>query len=107
MTSPSDIDTSQAPTAKAFKSRALPLHVNITHTPPAAADDKKENVASADPGFLGAVTLLASDFATGSYGWKGSKRFAVELEDPENPDGPNEKVHVMLKYVLPSLGRRD
>jgi hypothetical protein len=90
----------QAPSTSTFKSRALPLHANITHTPPSIPDEKTENAAPADPGFLGGVTLIATDFATGSYGWKGAKRFTVELDDPENPDGPKEKVHVMLKCVL-------
>jgi hypothetical protein len=87
----------QAPAYSAFKSRALPLHVNITHTPPTIPDADTENAADADPGSLGAVTLLASEFATGSYGWKGAKRFTIELENPEDPSGAKEKVHVMLK----------
>ena len=80
--------------ASAFKESALPLHVNITHTPPVLADDGTVSVASADPGFVGTTTLLPGTFATGSYGWKGNKRFTVEID---NPDGSGkEKVHVML-----------
>ena len=58
------------------------------------ADDGTVSVASADPGFVGTTTLLPGTFATGSYGWKGNKRFTVEID---NPDGSGkEKVHVML-----------
>jgi hypothetical protein len=81
----------------AFKSRALPLHVNLTHTPPSISNEDTVPAASADPGFIGSTTLVASSFSTGSYGWKGSKRIVVELENPEG--GEKEKVHVMLTYV--------
>ena len=83
--------------ASAFKERALPIHINITHTPPVLADDGSITLASTDPGFIGGATLLPGTFATGSYGWKGNKRFTVEID---NPDGEGkEKVHVMLTYV--------
>ena len=48
----------------------------------------------ADPGSIGSLTLVPSTFATGSYGWKGSKRIAVELMN-DNGD-QKEKVTVML-----------
>jgi hypothetical protein len=95
----------QAPAASSFKSRALPLHVNVTHTPPAIPDKDTENASTADPGFLGSLALVPSTFATGSYGWKGTKRFTVELDDPEGGDGA-EKVHVMLTFVS-SVGVRN
>ncbi|KAJ3762621.1 hypothetical protein EV361DRAFT_267571 [Lentinula raphanica] len=79
--------------ASQFKAKALPLHVNVTHTPPSAADDDSVPSTSADPGQLGSLTLLPSSFNTGSYGWKGSKRLTVELE---NDTGTKEKVQVML-----------
>ncbi|KAJ3981107.1 hypothetical protein F5890DRAFT_1575274 [Lentinula detonsa] len=79
--------------ASQFKAKALPLHVNVTHTPPSAGDDDTVPSTSADPGQLGSLTLLPSSFNTGSYGWKGSKRLAVELE---NDTGTKEKVQVML-----------
>lgn len=70
------------------------MHINITHTAP------DEAATSADPGFVGTSTLVPSTFATGSYGWKGSKRFTVELPAPEGADGEEkEKVHVMLTWV--------
>ncbi|KAL0947549.1 hypothetical protein HGRIS_013644 [Hohenbuehelia grisea] len=88
--------------SSAFKSQALPLHVNITHTPPTIPDEETVPAAPADPGFLGAVTLVPSSFATGSYGWKGSKRITVELENPGEGED-KEKVQVMLTYVFSTL----
>ena len=76
---------------------ALPIHVNLTHTPPVLTDDTEtKTVASVDPGYIGHTALQPATFATGSYGWKGNKRFAVEID---GPDGGKEKVHVMLTYV--------
>ena len=77
-----------------FKSRALPLHVNVTHTPPVIGGDDTKDVAQIDPGFIGSTTLVPSSFKTGSYGWKGSKRVTVELQNSES--GEKEKVQVML-----------
>ena len=85
--------------ASAFKARALPIHVNITHTPPVLADDGTVTLASTDPGFIGTTALVPSTFATGSYGWKGNKRFTVELENPEGGE-EKEKVHVILTCVV-------
>ena len=39
-----------------FKARALPLHVNVTHTPLAIEEDNVPE-APAVPGFLGALAL--------------------------------------------------
>lgn len=78
----------------AFKSRALPLHVNVTHTPPVLADDDTTDVAQLDPGFIGSATLVPSSFTTGSYGWKGNKHVTVELQNIET--GKKEQVEVML-----------
>lgn len=101
-----------------FKEKARPLHIHITHTPPSieakeplAKPEPEEGDATAeeapmaaptspqapiDPGMISSLTLLPSSFSTGSYGWKGSKKILVELENSE--DGPNgrEKVQVML-----------
>jgi hypothetical protein len=86
--------------AATFKATALPLHVNLTHTPPVIADPESEAVstATADPGLVGNLTLVPSSFATGSYGWKGSKRVTIELQNTE--DEAKEKVEVMLTCVL-------
>ena len=94
--------------ASTFKARALPLHINITHTPPVLADDGTVSVASTDPGFVGTTTLVPSTFATGSYGWKGSKRLTIELENPNAEGGEDkekEKVHVMLTCVPVRVSR--
>jgi len=107
-----------------FKEKARPIHVHITHTPPsinakeptkaedAPATTEEETDITANPtsesapidtGLISNLTLLPSSFATGSYGWKGSKKIVVELQNSE--DGPNgrEKVQVMLTYVFCSL----
>jgi hypothetical protein len=82
-----------------FKATALPLHVNVTHTPPTIADSDKEaeSTTTVDPGFIGNLTLVPSSFSTGSYGWKGSKRITVELQNSE--EDVKEKVQVMLTCV--------
>ena len=85
----------------AFKSRALPIHANITHTPPAIAVEGGEDSEAAqvvDVGHIGAVALTPTSFSTGSYGWKGSKRVVVELLGGEGSE-EKEKVHVMLTCV--------
>ncbi|KAH9890568.1 origin recognition complex subunit 2-domain-containing protein [Cubamyces lactineus] len=95
--------------ASTFKARALPLHINITHTPPVLADDGTVSVASTDPGFVGTTTLVPSTFATGSYGWKGSKRLTIELENPNAEGGEDkekEKVHVMLTINATVMGSK-
>ena len=81
--------------ASAFKARALPIHVNITHTPPAVTDGEGANATSADPGFIGTTALIPTIFNTGSYGWKGNKRVTIEVPNGES-GGEKEKVHVML-----------
>ncbi|KIJ63290.1 hypothetical protein HYDPIDRAFT_134375 [Hydnomerulius pinastri MD-312] len=90
--------------ASVFKSRALPLHVNITHTPPSVVEGQ-EPVAQTDPGFLGSTTLVPTSFATGSFGWKGNKRMTVELPKVDGEEG--EKVHVMLTINATVIGSKD
>ncbi|KAF5386651.1 hypothetical protein D9615_001958 [Tricholomella constricta] len=92
--------------AATFKATALPVHVNLTHTPPTIADPKTEAVSAvtADPGFIGNLTLLPSSFSTGSYGWKGSKRITVELLNSESDT--KEKVQVMLTINATVLGSK-
>jgi hypothetical protein len=70
----------------------------MTHTPPSIGDETATDMPT-DPGFIGSTVLLPSSFSTGSYGWKGTKRVVIELQDEE--DGKEkEKVHVMLTCVL-------
>ncbi|KAK7462944.1 hypothetical protein VKT23_007525 [Stygiomarasmius scandens] len=90
--------------ASQFKAKALPLHMNITHTPPIASDDGATSAASADPGHLGSVTVLPTSFKTGSYGWTGSKRITVELEN--DAGGEKEKVQVMLTINATVMGSK-
>ncbi|KAG5651503.1 hypothetical protein H0H81_008397 [Sphagnurus paluster] len=92
--------------AATFKATALPLHVNLTHTPPTIADPDTEAVSAAtvDPGLIGNLTLVPSTFSTGSYGWKGSKRIVVELDNPETD--VKEKLQVMLTINATVLGSK-
>ncbi|KAG2075845.1 hypothetical protein BDR04DRAFT_1149563 [Suillus decipiens] len=85
--------------ATAFKSRAQPLHVNISHTRPPT------DVESTDPGFLEAIELVSSSFSTGSFGWKGSKRITVNLPKLEGEE-EGEKVHVMLTINATVIGSK-
>ena len=83
------------------------MHLSLSHTPPAIekeqvkgegeSGDKSEDSSDGDPGFIGNLTLVPSVFSTGSYGWKGNKRIAIELQLGEtDSDGVKEKVQVML-----------
>jgi len=83
--------------ASDFKARAVPLHVAVSRTPPAVRDDKSASPAPIDTDFIGAVALQPCSFTTGSYGWKGSKRLAIDVVDPTS--GEKTKVQVMLTYV--------
>lgn len=83
--------------ASTFKDHALPLHLNLTHTPPAITGEAAEE-SDADSGFIGTTTLVPCTFSTGSYGWKGNKRITVELLN--NESGVKEKVQVMLTCVF-------
>ena len=76
---------------------AARFHVNLTRTPP-TTDADGHSTASADPGFIGNLTLVPSKFTTGSYGWKGSKRIMIEVQDPQGGSEPDE-LQVMLTSV--------
>jgi hypothetical protein len=89
------------------------LHLNLTHTPPTILkedtvgekDDGVPELASAtgtndDAGFIGNLTLVPNVFSTRSYGWKGSKRLTIELQDGDtDAEGVKEKVQIMLTCV--------
>ncbi|KAG9106549.1 hypothetical protein FRC07_008793 [Ceratobasidium sp. 392] len=87
-----------------FKSKALPLHVNITHTPPKLAESTEESAepSSSDSGFVASVALQPSTFATGSYGWKGSRRLTIPVN---GKDG--ETVTVMININATVAGSKD
>ena len=80
-----------------FMTNAARFHVNLTHTPP-TTDADGNPLAPADPGFIGNLTLAPSNFTTGSYGWKGSKRITIEVQDPQGGAEKNE-LQVMLTSV--------
>ena len=86
------------------------MHLNLTHTPPSILKEDEpgnegaqlENVMDTinDPGFIGNLTLVPTAFRTGSYGWKGSRRIAVELQDGDTDgEGRKETVEIMLTCV--------
>ncbi|KAF8158725.1 hypothetical protein BJ912DRAFT_373620 [Pholiota molesta] len=101
----------------AFKAKALPLHVILTHTPPSITkagdinengdEEKLEDISTAaEVGLIGNLTLLPTSFSTGSYGWKGNKRVTVELQAGDSEDGGREKVQVMLTINATVLGSK-
>jgi len=91
--------------ASDFKARAVPLHVAVSRTPPAAGDDNNASLAPVDDtDLLGAVALQPCSFTTGSYGWKGSKRLAIDLVDPTS--GEKNKVQVMLTVNATVMGSK-
>ncbi|KIY66637.1 hypothetical protein CYLTODRAFT_377450 [Cylindrobasidium torrendii FP15055 ss-10] len=89
-------------TSKQFKEKALPLHLNVTHTPPTIAEDAVP-ASETDPGHLASVALAPSVFSAGSYGWKGSRRLTIEVD---GEDGKKEKVQVQLTVNATVLGSK-
>ncbi|KAF9646828.1 hypothetical protein BDM02DRAFT_3118010 [Thelephora ganbajun] len=91
---------------RTFKSQAHPLHINITHTPPPVVEDLGEKAPAEpmDPGFLAALSLQPSSFSTGTYGWKGSKRVTIEVDNPDT--GEKEKLQVQLSFNATVLGSK-
>src|SRR6267142_1363543 len=73
------------------------MHVTVTDTPPTARDDNCTSPDSVDQRILGTVALQPCTFTTRSYGWKGSRRLAIDIADPGS--GEKNKVQVMLSYV--------
>jgi len=92
--------------AKTFKSQARPLYINITHTPPPVAGKSGEEAQGESPdlGFVAALSLEPSSFSTGTYGWKGSKRIAIEVNNPDT--GEKEKLQVQLTFNATVLGSK-
>ncbi|KAG6900439.1 hypothetical protein C0993_010486 [Termitomyces sp. T159_Od127] len=85
--------------AETFKSIASPLHVNFTHMAPVNAEESE--AASFDSGLIAEVILAPDTFSTGSFGWKGSKRVAIEL-----PGSNTGKVQVMLTINATVVGSK-
>jgi len=100
-------DTKRGPKAipaSTFKAHAVPLHVTVADTPPTVRDENSESPAPVDPGILGAVVLQPCTFATGSYGWKGNRRLAIDIVDPMS--GEKNKVQVMLTINATVMGSK-
>lgn len=90
--------------SSAFKSSALPLHIHISHTPP-SVDVPASAEAAEDVGRIASITMLPSDFGTGSYGWKGQKRTVVQLMGGSGEE--KEKVQVMFTINAVVVGSKD
>jgi len=58
-------------------------------------ENESEKEAPIDPGHIGSLTLLPTDFSTGSYGWKGARRLTIELQGDEGEE--KKTVQVMIK----------
>ncbi|KZO95245.1 hypothetical protein CALVIDRAFT_538391 [Calocera viscosa TUFC12733] len=95
----------QAMPSSAFKSSALPLHVHITHTPPTIDLPASAEASAAQIGQIASITMLPSDFGTGSYGWKGQKRTTVQLMGGEGEE--KEEVQVMFTINAVVVGSKD
>ncbi|CAE6432831.1 unnamed protein product [Rhizoctonia solani] len=66
--------------AEDFKAKALPLHVNLTQTPPVLGEAKDDSApATLDDGFIASIAMQPAIFNTGSYGWKGARRMTIPL----------------------------
>ncbi|CUA72392.1 hypothetical protein RSOLAG22IIIB_01059 [Rhizoctonia solani] len=90
--------------AEDFKAKALPLHVNLTQTPPKVEEPKDGSApATSDDGFLGSIAMQPTTFQTGSYGWKGSRRLTIPL--PGGAEG--ETVTVMININASVAGSKD
>ncbi|KDN41935.1 hypothetical protein RSAG8_07152, partial [Rhizoctonia solani AG-8 WAC10335] len=87
--------------AEDFKSKALPLHVNLTQTPPDL--DPESAPATSDDGLLASIAMQPTTFQTGSYGWKGSRRMTIPL--PGGTEG--ETVTVMININASVVGSKD
>ncbi|KAJ1310248.1 hypothetical protein OPQ81_006990 [Rhizoctonia solani] len=86
-----------------FKAKALPLHVNLTRTPPKLDDSKDESSPTSDEGFIASIAMQPTTFQTRSYGWKGSRRMTIPL--PGGAEG--ETVTVMININASVLGSKD
>ncbi|CAE6492532.1 unnamed protein product [Rhizoctonia solani] len=100
--SPSYAWVNKAPlSAEDFKSKALPLHVNLTQTPPKLEGESAP--ATSDDGLLASIAMQPTTFQTGSYGWKGSRRMTIPL--PGGTEG--ETVTVMININASVVGSKD
>ncbi|CAE6345709.1 unnamed protein product [Rhizoctonia solani] len=90
------------PSAEDFKAKALPLHANLTQTPPKFGESNDSAHTIADDGFIASIAMQPTTFNTGSYGWKGSGRMTVPL-----PGGTEEEtVTAMININASVLGSK-
>lgn len=83
-------------TQEEFKAGALPLHINISHAPPPIDRLSEESQAS---GWIGHVVLPPTVFSTKRYGWKGSNKLQVELENPNTLEKTKVWVQLTINAV--------
>jgi len=53
---------------------------------------------------LAALSLQPGSFSTGTYGWKGSKRVTIEVDNPDT--GEKERLQVQLSFNATVLGSK-
>ncbi|CAE6462079.1 unnamed protein product [Rhizoctonia solani] len=87
--------------AEDFKAKAMPLHVNLTRTPPKLDESKDESTS--DDGFIASIAMQPATFKPGSYGWKGARRMTIPL--PGGAEG--ETVTVMVNINATVTGSKD
>ncbi|KAF8520189.1 hypothetical protein BU17DRAFT_89191 [Hysterangium stoloniferum] len=95
----------QALSRSKFREEALPIHVNLTHTPAATIESEEELTKSSDPGHIGSITMLPANFSTGSYGWKGARKMTVELQGAEGEE--KREVQIMININATVIGSKD
>ncbi|KIJ44167.1 hypothetical protein M422DRAFT_47640 [Sphaerobolus stellatus SS14] len=105
-TKESDTATKQAKVLprSTFRGAALPIHVSFTHTPAPIPEQEDDRTTPIDPGHIGNITLLPSEFSTGSYGWKGARRMTLELQGSEGEE--KKKVQVMININATVVGSK-
>ncbi|KXN92011.1 hypothetical protein AN958_11071 [Leucoagaricus sp. SymC.cos] len=91
--------------ASAFSKKALPLHVNLTHTPPKLPDEGEEVVPD-DPGYICTMTLIPCVHPTGGYGWHGKGMVRVGLLDVEKGE-ERKQVEVVLSVDAVVVDSKD
>lgn len=106
-------------TTAAFKARATPLHLALSYHPfqgegvAGVAETATTPAGTEQATLLTTSTLMPGSFATGSFGWKGSKRIVVELkakgqtEGEVIAEGAEETVNVMLTINATVIGSKE
>ncbi|KAL4075368.1 hypothetical protein V8B97DRAFT_2004929 [Scleroderma yunnanense] len=102
----------------AFKARAAPLHLALSYDPFPGEGEVGATAAATTSAsgervvLLTTTTLTPGSFATGSFGWKGSKRIVVGLKSKEQAEGEataevgEETLNVMLTINATVIGSK-